>query len=57
MELYKRHRNRVNSLIKRDRVLKTETDLKMGKHPFQVAKSLLGDHKQEGKITFEEDVS
>ena len=55
MEVFKRLRNRVNSLIKRDKALKSEEDLKSGIHPFQVAKSLLGDSKTESKIKLTED--
>ncbi len=42
MVTYKHLRDRANSLIKRDRVRKAEDDLKQGKHPFRVARSLLG---------------
>ena len=52
--VYKRLRNRVNSLIKRDRAQKSEQDLKKGKHPCQIAKSLLGDTKQDSKLRLSE---
>jgi len=42
MEAYKRLRNRVNSMIKRDRVTKTEYDLSNGRSPYAIADSLLG---------------
>jgi len=45
MERYKEVRNKVNSLIRRDRILKTEHDLKNGKNPYEVANSLLGKKK------------
>ena len=54
-EIYKRLRNRVNALIKRDRVRKTEYDLKKGVNPFKVAKSLLGDRNKTYKIKLIED--
>ena len=51
----KQLRNRVNSLIKRDRALKSEDDLKKGKHPFEVARSLLRDTKKQDTIKLIED--
>ena len=42
MESFKKIRNRVNSLIKRDRAQKSEFDLRNGKNPFKVADCLLG---------------
>jgi len=51
MEAYKRLRNRVNSLIKRDHVRKSEYDLSNGKSPYAVANSLLGKtNKKDGSI-------
>ena len=56
MKAFKKIRNKVNSLIKRDRTLKAEFDLKSGKNVFQIAENLLGKTKaRDGKIELLED--
>ena len=55
MEAFRRIRNRVNSLIKRDRALNSELALQNGINPFRVANSLLGKNQtKDEKIQLKE---